>query len=192
MGRLVYEDCRKSLKRPMQLLSVFEKAGKKAEEEERFLSWRVPITDFPVVQNYTQGIVKKIWVQYGPPKGSKKTTGYYENTYQLQVCLIEHQVPSKGKQAQGASPNTIHSLDAAHLMMTVSLADFPITTIHDSFGALLADVPKLYTIVRETFVDLYSVDPLASIMEDIEGDMSEVQLGTLDITLVKDSEYCFS
>jgi len=191
MGREVYDDCRVSLERPMQLLEVFEAAGRKAELEKRFLSWTVPVTGFPVVQHYTEGVTKKIWVQYGPKLGEKKPCNHYENTLQIAVCFIEDTVPSKGKQAQGASPNAIHSLDAAHLMLTVSRVDFPITTIHDSFGCLLADMPVLFRTIRETFVELYQSDPLTSLMRDIEGDLSSVQLGTLDITLVLDSEYCF-
>lgn len=68
MGREIYETCKTSLERPMQLLSIFEKAGKKAEQEDRFLSWNVPITNFPVVQNYTEGKVKKTWVISGSIK----------------------------------------------------------------------------------------------------------------------------
>lgn len=192
LGREVFEDCRISLKRPMQLLSVFEQAGKKAEAAGQFLSWTVPITNFPVVQNYTEGKVKKIWVQYGPPVGERNSTGYYENTLQLAVCFIEDVKPSKGKQSQGASPNAIHSLDAAHLALTVHRADFSLTTIHDSFGCLLADMPRLFKLIRETFVELYSADPLTSIMKDIDGDISSVQFGTLDISLILDSEYCFA
>lgn len=192
MGRAVYEDCKVSLKRPMRLLSIFEQAGKLAEQEGRFLKWKVPITDFPVTQNYTEGIVRKIYVQYGPPIGQRKTTGYYENTYQLSICFIEDTVPSKHKQSQGASPNAIHSLDAAHLMLTVYRAEFPITTIHDSFGCLLADMPKLFSLIRETFVELYAADPLKSLMEQIGGDISQVEIGELDISLVTESEYCFA
>jgi len=192
LGREVFADCRVSLKRPMQLLSVFESAGKRAENEGRFLSWRVPITDFPVVQNYTEGKVKKIWVQYGPPSGLKNSTGYYNNTLQLAICFIEDVKPSKGKQSQGASPNAIHSLDAAHLALTVHRADFPISTIHDSFGCLLADMPRLYRLIRETFVELYETDPLSSIMKDIGGDVSSIEFGNLDIRLILDSEYCFA
>jgi hypothetical protein len=62
MGRLVFEDCKHSLQRPMQLLSIFEKAGAKAEKEGRFLGWTVPIVNAPVVQNYTEGTVRKVWV----------------------------------------------------------------------------------------------------------------------------------
>ena len=191
LGREIFEDCRVSLKRPMQLLSVFEAAGRKAEADGKFLEWNVPVTNFPVVQHYTEGLVKKTWVQYGPPAGERNSTGYYDNTLQLHICFIEDAIPSKGKQSQGASPNAIHSLDAAHLALTVYRADFPITTIHDSFGCLLSDMPKLFKLIRETFVELYQADPLSSIMRDINGDITNVQFGELDISLILDSEYCF-
>jgi DNA-directed RNA polymerase len=192
LGREIFEDCRLSLKRPMQLLSVFEEAGRKAEARGEFLSWKVPVTNFPVVQNYTEGIVKKVWVQYGPPIGERTSTGYFRNTLQLAICHIENVVPSKGKQSSGASPNAIHSLDAAHLVITVANCDFPVTTIHDSFGARLGDLPRLFKIVRESFVQLYDANPLATLMEDIQGDVSNVEFGTLDVSLILDSEYAFS
>mgnify|MGYP003961386195 CR=1 FL=1 len=191
MGRLVYDTCKRSLKRPMQLLTVFEAAGRQAEKKGEFLSWHVPKTNFPVVQNYTEGTVSKLWVQYGPPDGPRKSTGYYENTLQLHVCFIEKPRPSKRKQSQGASPNAIHSLDAAHLIMAVCRADFGVTTIHDSFGCLLSDMPTLFRIIRETFVELYEENPLEALMHDIDGDLSDVQIGTLEVSQVLDSEYCF-
>lgn len=192
MGRAVYDDCKNSLKRPMRLLTIFENAGAKAEERGEFLKWNVPVTNFPVVQNYTQGKVKKIYVQYGPPVGERISTGYYENTLQLSICFLEEPVYSKRKQAQGASPNAIHSLDAAHLMLTVYRAPFKVTTIHDSFGCLLADMPELYILIRETFIELYKSNPLQSIMKDIKGDIRSVEIGNLNIEEILDSEYAFA
>lgn len=75
--------------------------------------------------------------------------------------------------------------------MTVYEADFPITTIHDSFGCLLADMPKLFNLIRKTFVRLYKEDPLTTIMKDIGGNLNDVNFGNLDISLILDSEYCF-
>jgi len=192
LGREVYSDCRRSLKRPMQLLEVFEAAGKRAEAAGKFLSWTVPVTNFPVIQNYTEGKVKKVWVQYGPPMGDKLSTGYYENTLQLSISFLEDPIPSKGKQSQGASPNAIHSLDAAHLVLIVNKANFGVTTVHDSFGCLLCHMDDLYRITRETFVELYKHDPLSSIMKDIGGNVSNINFGNLDLNLVLESEYCFS
>jgi len=192
LGRLVFEDCKASLEKPMRLLNIFENAGRNCEKIEEFLSWNVPIVNFPVVQNYTEGKVKKIYVQYGPPVGSRKSTGYYENTFQLAICFIEDVVPSKGKQSQGAAPNVIHSLDAAHLALTTHRCDFTITTIHDSYGCLFADMPNLFRIVRETFVELYKDNPLFPIMDDIDGDLTYLEMGDLDINLILESEYAFA
>jgi DNA-directed RNA polymerase len=192
MGHMIYNTAKKALKRPMILLDIFVRAGQQAEDEHRFLSWTVPVTNFPVVQYYVEGMVKKTWIQYGPPKGEKKNTGYYENTYQLHVCYIETSIASKDKQSQGAAPNIIHSLDAAHLMMTTCAAPFPITTIHDSYGALLSDMDQLFVEVRKQFVELYRDNPLYSIMKQIGGNIDEVDFGDLDINLILDSEYAFS
>ena len=192
LGREIFETCKHSLQRLMHLLERFEAAGKAAETRNEFLSWTVPITNFPVVQHYTQGKVKKTWVQYGPAKGHRNSTGYYQNTLQLMVCNIEDTVPSKGKQSQGAAPNAIHSLDAAHLVLITHKAKFSVTTVHDSFGCLLADMPELFKITREAFVELHEAKPLESIMRDIGGDLSDIEIGELDIRLLIESEYCFS
>ena len=76
-------------------------------------------------------------------------------------------------------------------MMISCKAPFPVTTIHDSFGCLLGDMPELFVIVREEFVKLYEENPLYQIMNFIGGDISELEMGELDITAVIDSEYAF-
>jgi len=189
LGRYVFEGCKRSLSRPMELLSIFEMAGKAAEEEDRFLSWTTPHVNFPVVQHYVEGRTKKIWVLYGP-KGEKNSTKHYNNELQLSVCFIEDTVISKGKQSQGAAPNIIHSLDATHLIMTVASLDFPVSTVHDSYGSLLADMPELYRAVRQNFYELYKTNPLDGILKDI-GYEGKVDIGKLDISEVLDSQFCF-
>jgi DNA-directed RNA polymerase len=192
LGRLVFENCKKSLARPMRLLSVFEAAGDNAEREGKFLEWVVPSTKFKVSQYYVEGQIKKVWVQYGPPTGEPLSTKHYKNTFQCSVMFRELQQYAKGRQSLGAAPNVIHSLDAAHLMLTLDKCDFPVTTIHDSFGALFADMPQLFVALRETFVDMYTESPLQSIMKDIGGNIDGIEIGTLDIKQVLESEYCFA
>ena len=190
LGRYVFEGCKLHLKRPMQLLSIFESAGAAAEKRGEFLKWTTPFVNFPVVQYYVEGLPKKVWVQYGPKIGEILNTDHYENTLQLEVCFIENTVMSKGKQSQGAAPNIIHSLDATHLIMTVNSVNFDVTTVHDSYGALLSDMPELYVAVRAAFYELYKTNPLPKILEDIQCE-TEVEMGGLDISLVLDSEFCF-
>ena len=191
LGRLVYDECRVRMARPMRLLGVFEAAGKAAEANGKFLSWTVPITNFPVVQHYVEGAVKKTWVQYGPPEGKRKSTGHFSNTFQLNITYPEFPVASKSKQGSGASPNCIHSFDAAHLMLTAQACPFDITTIHDSFGALLCDMPALFRIVREQFVRFHKSQPLENVLLQMGGDINNVSFGDLDITSILDSQYAF-
>lgn len=189
LGRIIYEDCRTSIRRPMQLLSVFEEAGAKADVDSRFLSWTTPIINFPVVQHYTEGVVKKTWVRYGPPQG--KVGDHDKADLQLSVCFIEDKIPSKGKQAQGASPNIIHSLDATHVALVVNACKFPVTTIHDSFGALLPDMQTLYETAREQFAVLHRSQPLNTIAKEVDADLSKVDFGNFNIEEVLNAEFCF-
>jgi DNA-directed RNA polymerase len=192
LGRLIYNDCKKSIKRPMQLLSVFEESGRLAESRDEFLKWHTPVTNFPVVQHYMEGTVRTIWVQYGPPQGERISTERYANTYRINLCFVEELKPAKKRQSQGAAPNAIHSLDAAHLMLTIHNCDFTVTTIHDSFGCLLGDMQDLFVIVRESFVELYKNDPLKSLVTQLGGNMENVEIGNLDINLILESEYAFA
>jgi DNA-directed RNA polymerase len=192
LGRAILSNCKGSLKRPTQLLSIFENAGRVAESEGEFLKWTVPVTNFPVIQHYVEGKVKKINVQYGPAIGERnQSTGYFSNNYQLSVTHPEIPIASRRKQSQGAAPNAIHSLDAAHLTMAVCAADYNVTTIHDSFGCHLGRMADLFVLIREKFVELYESDPLNSLMKDINGDLSGIEVGALDIKQILESEYAF-
>jgi len=192
LGRETHEGCRTALKKPMQLLKLFEASGKKAEKTGEFLSWYTPIVNFPVVQYYVEGIVKKTYVHYGPTEGRMKSSGYYSNTLQLRVCFIEEETAAKGRQSQGAAPNMIHSLDATHLILTINGADFAVSTVHDSYGCLPGEMEDLFRIVREEFVTLYDNNPLGYMLKQIGASQKGLQMGSLDIKATLESEYCFS
>ena len=160
--------------------------GKLADMKGEFLSWNVPITNFPVVQYYTEGVVRKFYIQYGEPVGEKLSTGYYRNTYQVAICVLEDMVPSHGKQSQGAAPNVIHSFDAGHLMLVVAECPFAVSTIHDSYGALLCDMDDLFRITREQFVKFHECDPLSLISDTLK--LSNIEKGTLQLKEVLDPE----
>jgi DNA-directed RNA polymerase, mitochondrial len=192
MGRNIYKACGEYINRPMQLLDHFKLAGAAAEAKGEFLAWEVPVTRFPVVQEYTEGIVKKVYIPYGPKVGEKKSNNHDASVLQLNIAFIEERIPSQGKQAAGAAPNIVHSLDAAHLMLISHRCDFPISTVHDSFGTLPCYMPQLYQIVRETFYELYVTDPLKEIAIQIKMDLSNFDFGTYDISGVLDAEFAFS
>ena len=111
----------------------------------------------------------------------------------------------KRKQGQGISPNFVHSCDAAHLMLTVvRAAQKGITNyamIHDSFGTTAGDAEEMFMIVREAFVEMYTeIEVLENFRDEILAQLSEKAQkklkplpcrGTLELSHVVDSRYCF-
>lgn len=93
---------------------------------------------------------------------------------QVRSCLLggvrlklqeEQPTISSRKQAQAVAPNFVHSLDSAHLMLTVNeayrqgIVNFAM--IHDDFGTHAADTAKLREIIKKSFVDMYTdTDPI--------------------------------
>jgi DNA-directed RNA polymerase len=112
----------------------------------------------------------------------------------------------KRKQASGFSPNFVHSLDAAHLRLTVRRAAeegiSAFALVHDSFGTHAADTARFFTILRETMVEMYrGKDTMDKLHAEIASQLSEKgqaalpqppTLGLLDIEAVVDCDFAFA
>ena len=101
---------------------------------------------------------------------------------------------------QGASPNVVHSCDAALMHRTicrlaeVGIEDF--AAIHDSFGVHADCIPTLNRVAREEFVAIYERDVLADICAELQAQLpADVELvgpperGALDIHRVLESSF---
>ena len=109
------------------------------------LAWTTP-TGFPVVQE------------------ELNQTRFEVNTLLLGRIKLRYRVPGqrldKRRQKSAASPNFIHSYDAAHLQLTVCemarrLGDVSWAVVHDSFGTHAGHIEELHTVLRTTFVRMY-------------------------------------
>ena len=91
---------------------------------------------------------------------------------------------SKSKTASGASPNFIHSLDAAALTFTVNrcldvgIKDFAM--VHDSYGTHSPNMKVLGDLLRESFVDMYKEN---DVMQQLY-DHAAQKLGTADLPTI--------
>jgi DNA-directed RNA polymerase len=108
---------------------------------------------------------------------------------------------SKHKQRNSLPPNFVHSLDASHLIMTVAACYANDIThfmmIHDSFGTHACQVDLLRDILRAQFVQLYSIDVLASLREQVIEQTGydpgpPPPRGDLDLEVVHDAKYIFA
>lgn len=105
------------------------------------------------------------------------------------------------KQRQGISPNFVHSVDAAHLRMTVRLCKangvHDLQLIHDDYGTHFANVDTLHKCIRAAFYILYTKhDPLDSFhAQQVATGVAIPDLpakGTLDIAEVLRSPFFFN
>ncbi len=112
----------------------------------------------------------------------------------------------KSRQRSAVSPNVIHSMDGAHLMLT-ALAAFnqgvtSFSLVHDSFGCHASNMPTLFRVVREQMVGMYSkYDPITEIHSRACAELSAKgqkkiaklpERGSLDLHLILDSQFAFA
>lgn len=159
--------------------------------------WVIPSTGFHVQQQYTKSANQTV----------KTTLNGNIRKFRLRPPKEDGKV-ARGKAVAASAPNLIHSLDAAHLMMTVNAmeaqAETPVSyaMIHDSYGCHAADAPLMAKVIREEFVRLYEGDHLlANLMNQMREGLSDKYLeqcpevpaqGDFDLDLVKVSPYFFA
>jgi len=157
-------------------------AGKLMAAGQETIRWVSP-SGFPVVQAYFEADMMRV--------NSALLGGV-----QIKVANASER-PHKPRHKNGISPNFVHSMDAAHLTLTVlDAAKQGITSlamIHDDYGTHAADAAALARIIRDTFVRMYETrNPLKWFREHYEGLPDVPALGTLDIRQVRQSPYFFA
>ena len=155
-------------------------------EADRGICWTAP-TGFPVVHEYRKAKARRIVT-------AERTLTVYKEDSTLE--LKEH------SQVNAIVPNLIHSLDAAHMMLTVNrlhqegLRHFAM--IHDSYGVHACDVDEMNSVLREEFVRIYSEQVVARFLCEQRTANADIELpeaplqGDLDITAVLHSDYFFA
>lgn len=107
---------------------------------------------------------------------------------------------SRNKQGRSIAPNFIHSLDAAHLALTVSQLRHSgirhCSTVHDSYAVHACHVDQLTRILREQFVALHRPPLLEEFLREQpqlpSGPLPKPpRPGKLEIDAVLDSQYLF-
>lgn len=75
---------------------------------------------------------------------------------QIPKMILPNELTNTSRQRSAFPPNLIHSLDASHLMLTISrsaqLGIEAFAAVHDSFATHAIDVPKLGRALRDSFM----------------------------------------
>jgi len=179
MGDLVYDTCYRELKGPAEMLTLFRALAEDANNRDEFLSWHVPVTNFPVVQAYE-----------APTKTQVNAT-FQGQRLQLTIQRYEDMKLSRKDQLSGAAPNVVHSFDAGHLTMVVNAAKYPVTMVHDSFGCHIGNMHSMFAEVRNQFVNFYQADPLTDLLTQLNSLDKMPKRGKLNLTHVQQSDFAF-
>lgn len=174
--------------------------------------WRTQ-TGFPVVQRYSEYVSKEVnlWLydrSVRVPSSTDKVDP--EGNVLSRVRVLLRQAPTarvdKKTMRSAASPNVIHSMDAAHLHKAVAKAKAlgidNFMMIHDSFGTHLGNMQAFGKIIREAFVECYQdYCPLAELDRYARSVLSEEGIeklqplpekGSLDLNLILEALYAFA
>jgi DNA-directed RNA polymerase len=208
------------------IVQDYLKAGKVPEFEKSQYNAAANYLSHPVWDAIGDVVVKAreamVWLQKGArqiiregadevrwvtPTGFPALQMYWEDSvHQIHTKLCggarlkvhaEVDTPDVNRHKNGIAPNFVHSLDAAHLTLTVNAAKArgidSLAMIHDDYGTHAADAQALYHVIREEFVGMYERhDMLLEFWERYPTLPAPPAPGQLDIRQVLDSPYFFS
>jgi len=172
---------RKVFDGPCRSMEFIQKvAGERIKSGATTLEWITP-SGFPVVQEYRRNEAERINTKL---LGQRILTSLLKEWEERTIDL------QKAKTA--ASPNLIHSLDAALLHLVFAEWDAPFTVIHDCVLGRSCDMDDMGSAIRDKFVEIYSQPVLKDWSTQLGVDFDEsVMLNTLDINDVQQSAYFF-
>jgi DNA-directed RNA polymerase len=172
---------RKVFDGPCRSMEFIQKAaGERIKSGATTLEWVTP-SGFPVVQEYRRNEAERINTKL---LGQRILTSLLKEWEERTIDL------QKAKTA--ASPNLIHSLDAALLHLVFAEWDRPFTVIHDCVLGRSCDMDDMGSAIRDKFVEIYSQPVLKDWSRQLGVDFDEsVMLNTLDINDVQQSSYFF-
>lgn len=93
------------------------------------------------------------------------------NRQQLVFSTVTEDLDGKA-QYLAISPNYIHSLDAAHMFLSIGeMLDEGMSAysfVHDSYGTYAPDISRMHTILREQFIKVHQENQLEKLKKEIE------------------------
>jgi DNA-directed RNA polymerase len=187
----IHRGIKETVVKAMEAMKWLQDIANEASATGLPIQWTTP-SGFPVVQRYQ--------------KYKSKQVQTYLTGRKLQFRINEETpLIDRKRQANGVSPNFVHSMDASALAITVAtsvplgITDFAM--IHDSYGTHAANTGVLAEILRESFVKLYQDRDVLeefrqSVAENNQIPISKLpehpSFGTLKIEGIFTSKYFFA
>lgn len=150
------------LPRAFKLREWFQDVGEAIAKRRKPATWYVPGTGFPARQQ-----IRKL----NPDRDLTRLTFVWDDvthvvTVPIRPATVLQTVAQQKKHKTSLAPNIIHSLDAAHLMLTVTqFRDAPVATVHDAYATWATVTDALRYRLHHTLGQLYEGGPLHPLFE---------------------------
>lgn len=186
MARAIKGSLDRALVEPNKAKGYLKDVADKSSRLNQHLVWTTP-SGFKVVHYYNQ-------------VSTRRSLAKLFNNKELTFFVRTQDVDSRGAR-QAISPNFVHSLDAAHMILSIlkmrkaGIEYF--CMIHDSYGCHPNYVDIMSQIIRETFLEIHQENQLENFKSEVESNLGIVlpdvpERGDLNINGVLDSEYFFA
>lgn len=200
LAGLVWESIGEVVVSAREVMGWLRKAAALAGKEGLPVNWTSP-SGFPVQQSYREFTSRRI--------ETKLSGNLLRNNYRqtIRLTLVEPtENIDKRRQANGISPNFVHSMDAACLHLYVCRASElgieNFSLIHDSYGTVAADTELSAQCIRDVFVEMYQQEDvlsvfrtqiLAQLSPESSGKLPPIpSKGKLDLEAIKQSRFFFA
>ncbi len=192
LAKIIWDSIAEVVHAATDAMAWLQKASRVASSEGLPIRWDTPV-NFPVLQAYKATKPYRIKTKL---LGSVFQPMIYKETGKI----------DKNRQANGISPNFVHSIDASHMMITINVAQqcgiHNFAMVHDSYGTHAADAGELWWCLRKAFVEMYKQ---CDVLEDFKNDLLDIlpedkhhaitatpEKGDLDIDVVEGSSFFFA
>lgn len=197
LANAVWQAMEEIIRVPMSMMKYAQACARAMHERERRqlgaclrFGWTSPC-GFPVFVDYRKSKSRRTELK-DEATGRALTFEYYALTDATDWREV----------AQSAPPHFIHSLDASHLIRVLAKAGGEadirqVSVVHDAFGTTPGKVSALSRLLRSEFVAIYSGDvlgdTLGAMLDEAGAARPEpVQMGTLDLSAIREARYMFA
>ena len=149
------------------------------------------LTNFPFLQNYFKQKTVEV----------RLTDGLYVQGYDKKYSWISNvkfkvksdlPIMNIAKSKSAVSPNTIHGLDSACLMLVIDACSFDIVTAHDSYASHCCNVEEMQKVIREKFKLIMDSNVLIDVLSKTGNLVPMIKQGQLDSSGILKSEFAFA
>ncbi len=182
LGNQVFASCQKEMPTTTALMKLFQELAQRSSEKKKDFGFVAPVTGFTMKQFYRER-------EFAQVAFTAKRTKHTCKLFTGNLDKI-----AAGKAKKGVAANITHTFDASLLYKILTVADYPVSLVHDCYFAHAGNAGQLLRDSRVAFSELFKADWLKDICKQHDSmDLYEAfPMGDWKSTEMLNNDYCIS